>query len=312
MKRNWPLSWLLIGSACMTLSACGPQAPDALQQGACTAERGCLAQALNGPPPQLTQVSPNLGSATGGATVVITGKYFQPGIRVLFNGVPCSSVSLLSSTQVSVYLPASPGARGLVPVQLSQPDGKSVTRSDLFYYYSDSIAWQPAYQYGPALRVRSFVLGDVNRDGKLDAIVTDNVHGNVAVLLGNSDGSFAPPKLTPVVEAPDSLVTADLNGDGKLDVVVEGERSPDFNVLLGNGDGTFVVSKVSSIVANAHGLATGDFNGDGKTDLAYAGSSGPVATGILLGNGDGTFQRPRALTPSGLLGNIATWEVNAN
>ena len=50
MKRNWPLSWLLIGSACMTLSACGPQAPDALQQGACTAERGCLAQALSSRP----------------------------------------------------------------------------------------------------------------------------------------------------------------------------------------------------------------------------------------------------------------------
>jgi hypothetical protein len=35
----------------------------------------------------------------------------------------------------------------------------------------------------------------------------------VAVLLANGDGTFAPPKLTPVVEAPDSLVAADVNGD---------------------------------------------------------------------------------------------------
>ena len=43
-----------------------------------------------------------------------------------------------------------------------------------------------------------------------------------------------------------------------------------------------------------------------------SGAQGFQGTGILIGNGDGTFQRPRALTPSGLLGNIATWEVNAN
>lgn len=211
MERNRPLSFLLVTSFFVIFGACGLQVPDEGKAGADSAERGLLVQALSGPPPQLTQISPSLGAAVGGATVVLTGKYFQPGIVVRFNGVPCSVVSWLSSTQVSVSVPASPGARGLVPVELSHPDGKSVMRGDLFYYYSDSIAWQPAYQYGADLRVRSFGLGDVNRDGKLDAIVTDNLHGNVAVLLGNSDGSFAPPKLTPVVAAPDSLVTADVN-----------------------------------------------------------------------------------------------------
>ena len=67
----------------------------------------------------------------------------------------------------------------------------------------------------------SIALGDLNGDGHLD-VVTDS-HGSdysaVSVLLGNGDGSLAPPMDYPTTYFPRSVAVADLDGDGKLDVV---------------------------------------------------------------------------------------------
>jgi len=60
-------------------------------------------------------------------------------------------------------------------------------------------------------------VGDVNGDGKLDLITASvsNVMG--AVMLGNGDGTFQPPRITPFIGDPESIVIRDFNGDGKMD-----------------------------------------------------------------------------------------------
>ena len=40
----------------------------------------------------------------------------------------------------------------------------------------------------------SIVSGDFNGDGKLDLAVEDSYGGSIALLLGNGDGTFQPPK----------------------------------------------------------------------------------------------------------------------
>ena len=100
----------------------------------------------------------------------------------------------------------------------------------------------------------SVALADVNGDGHLDILVTNQCVSasncsstGVVVLLGNGDGTFQPgvSYRAPVSNA-FSIVAADLNGDGKLDLVVSEQCSSSNNcnagsvaVLLGNGDGTF-------------------------------------------------------------------------
>src|SRR5208337_2214020 len=159
--------------------------------------------------------------------------------------------------------------------------------------------------------------GDFNGDGRLDLAVSEQRFatippsnssgywstvvlrgtGDIAVLLGNGDGTFRTPVRSKAVadltdpEDHRSLVTGDFNGDGRLDLAAANPDSGDIAVLLGKGDGTFQTPVQYKAGDSPNSLVMGDFNGDGRADLAAAnGFSDDIA--VLLGNGDGTFQAP--------------------
>jgi hypothetical protein len=142
------------------------------------------------------------------------------------------------------------------------------------------------------------VIADINEDGKPDLIVGNwcisddgcNVSGNIAVLLGNGDGTFqAPLTFLSGGEYVSWIAVADLNGDGHLDVVMANYPGS-VGVLLGNGDGTFgTVKAYGAGVGGASSVAIGDVNGDGVPDLVVSNVYANTVS-VLLGNGDGTFQ----------------------
>jgi hypothetical protein len=138
----------------------------------------------------------------------------------------------------------------------------------------------------------SIAVGDFNRDGNTDLVVTKNDGGvgQVGVLMGSGDGTFQAAVDYAAGNAPTSIVTGDFNGDDRPDVVVSNRVDGTVSVLLGNGDGT-LQTHVDYITGGRPGsIVVADLNGDGKADLTVACLFFGSSVAILMGNGDGTFQ----------------------
>jgi hypothetical protein len=152
-----------------------------------------------------------------------------------------------------------------------------------------------------------FAAADVNHDGHLDLVMPCG-QGYTATLLGNGDGTFQAPMLSPFPGTTANFVLADFNGDGLPDIVYAYSVSasgPGYAVSLNNGGGQFGAPKTYSLTTAPSGsfIAAGDFNGDGKQDLVFG-------TGYVLGNGDGTFGQEQTL-PTGISG-FAVGDFNHN
>ncbi len=199
-----------------------------------------------------------------------------------------------------------------------------------------------AVAYDSGLDPTSVAVADLNGDGKLDLVVADycqtlNQYGNcygigdVAVLLGNGDGTFRPAVTysTGAYNA-NSVAVGDVNGDGIPDLVVANwcgtldeygclNEPGAVSVLLGNGDGTFQPAVIyNSGGLAAYSVALADLNGDGKLDIVvtntyYGGGDYDGSVGVLLGNGDGTF-RPAVShdTGGGIAASVAIGDVNGD
>lgn len=183
----------------------------------------------------------------------------------------------------------------------------------------------------------ALVLGDFNGDGKPDVAVANGTRfrraglnvcdgTTVSLLLGQGDGTFAPPASYEAGFAPESLAVGDFNGDGKLDLVVvgnwqDGQWCPlnqvSVSILFGNGDGTFQKHIDSWIEAMYRvpdlriSLAVGDFNLDGSLDVVVG--TGDYKTGsveVLYGDGDGTLQGSNGGQIGGYPGPIAVGDFN--
>jgi uncharacterized protein (TIGR03437 family) len=138
----------------------------------------------------------------------------------------------------------------------------------------------------------SVVVGDFNKDGKLDLAFANELGNNVTLLLGNGSGGFTAATGSPfaVGNGPHSLVAADFNGDGNLDLAVANATDGTVTVLLGNGSGGFTAASGSPFPAGADPIfvAEGNFNRDGKPDLALVNEGNDTVT-VLLNNGSGGF-----------------------
>ena len=172
--------------------------------------------------------------------------------------------------------------------------------------------FQPVVTYPSlGLYADAIAVADVNGDGNPDLVVAncgssfnqDNCvstsgSGDLAVLLGNGDGTFkAAVPYSLGASGATSVAVADVNGDRKLDLIVAtGSNTAGLvGVLLGNGDGSFQAEVTySSGGLSPAALAVADVNGDGKPDVVVANrwtdnthTNSNVA--VLLNGGTGNF-----------------------
>ena len=129
-------------------------------------------------------------------------------------------------------------------------------------------------------------------NGTLDLIVASFNVNQIAVLLGNGNGTFQSPTFYTVGSAtntPTSLTTGDFDHDSNLDVAVANTGDNTVSIFLGNGSGSLTpLGAPIRVGRDPEAIRAGDFNNDGYSDLAVANyNDGTVTT--LLNNENGTF-----------------------
>ena len=138
---------------------------------------------------------------------------------------------------------------------------------------------------------RVVAVGDLNGDGKEDAVVANSGSNTVSLLMGNGDGSFQAHQDLAAGNTPVWVAIGDLNGDGHQDLAIANDAAAagtsGVTILLGTGGGAFATAQMIATNLSVTSLAIGDLNADGRLDLAITTGS---SIGILPGNGDGTFQ----------------------
>jgi len=76
------------------------------------------------------------------------------------------------------------------------------------------------------------IAADFNGDGILDLATGNYYDANIAILLGNGDGTFGAHVNYPAAAGARGLVAADFNGDGRLDLAVANQFVDSISVFL--------------------------------------------------------------------------------
>ncbi|HYV17857.1 MAG TPA: VCBS repeat-containing protein [Verrucomicrobiae bacterium] len=130
------------------------------------------------------------------------------------------------------------------------------------------------------------VLADFDSDGRLDLLSPQER----TIFPGQSDGTFAIPRIRTNAVIQFDLAIGDLDADGRPDIVV-GDNAPDgISVLLGQGQGRFGLLTPLPAHGRPSGLAVCDIDGDGHQDAAAStAGSDPALVSVYYGAGDGTL-----------------------
>ncbi len=167
----------------------------------------------------------------------------------------------------------------------------------------------PVGQFG--LRI---VLGDLNNDGNLDFLASNQSSADVAIRLGDGTGGFSSPAIPQIsLSNPGSLALGDFNGDGNMDFAITRNGFGSVQLRFGDGAGGFTVPTVPT-VANTGALRTrvADMNNDGIPDLVVSANTGIVT--IHFGDGLGGFGAAEPLqVPTGSSADaIAIGDINGD
>jgi hypothetical protein len=247
--------------------------------------------------PSVTSVNPNSGTTSGGNTITIAGMNFTGATTVDFGSTAATSVTVISSTQVTAVDPAESAAT--VDVTVTTPAGTS----------ADSASDQFAYTAVPAVTSVNPSIGS-DSGGTTVTITGTNFTGATAVAFG----SIAATSFN-VVSATQITAVAPAESVATINIIVSnstGTSAISASDQFTYENGRIVVTTISD--SNPHtgislrdAVAAADIDaGNGQSDtITFAGSLDGET--ITLTQGVLQLQRPSGSTGTGV---ITIWGNN--
>src|SRR6266568_62221 len=210
-------------------------------------------------PPLVTPVGPNpwyfaVGDFNGDGKLDLAVDDY--GCPLDCNSSPSNTVTVLLGNGDGTFLPAPSLTVGNGPAGVVVGDFNGDGKPDLavanlnentlsvLLGNGDGTFQAPHTFADPGMTHPYFVaIGDFNRDGKQDLVVTNHLFATVSVLLGNGDGTFQAAQDFAVDNDPVYVTVNDFNGDAAPDLAVANLHAIAISVLLGNaGTGSTVVA----------------------------------------------------------------------
>lgn len=282
----------------LTATACSPDMPVQQEAAAVT----------------LSAVTPAAGPTAGGLEIALDGENFEAGATVLVGGEAATHVNVTSPGHLTATLPANFGSWGPVDLTVTNPNGRTVTRGDVFSYYASQPVFTGSLVVGGDLPA-SIIMNDFNSDRMPDIALFNSGDNSVDLFLGNGVGGVATASgfiAGGITRQLRSGTSGDFNGDGNMDLAAIDSNNL-VSIVFGNGRGSFGIPTFHSIGANPIEMAAADFNGDKALDLIITHQQKEQNNvTILLGDGQGGFPDTRLLSVGTYPGGVAVGDFNAD
>jgi hypothetical protein len=288
------------------------------------------------PPPIVIDVIPGEGPTFGDERVRIIGENFRPGAIVFFDGLLCTDVTFISSTELECSTP--PHEAGFVDVRVVNPDGQEDTGESLYRYLPVVVipdfgleagftrvrilagGMQPGViiRFGNTIATSCQYISDREVICQTPATTTPGPV-EVSFLNPNGTGDSAEAGFTYRRYADrtagrldgdgrhaNDVVVVDIDGDGDLDIAVAngvsggGIQEAD-HLHRNNGAGTFTRTSFPGPQRISNSVDVGEVNDDGRPDIVFGISEDG---GALLHRNDGNGQFTLLTTPQASFGQV--------
>ena len=210
-------------------------------------------------PPNITGITPLIGSTTGGTSITITGTNFTGATSVTFGGIAATSLSIVDSTTITCITPARATA-GAVGVIVTTGGGPSNTFASFTYILPPNI--------------KSMTPASVSRvGGTIVTITGTNFIGATSVTLGGLNAtSFNVVNGTSI-----TFITPERTTGGMVSVIVTTGGGPS------NTFSTFIYVPFVSAILPAFGTRSGGTSIK-ITGIAFTGATSVTFGGIPATN----------------------------